>query len=140
MRKGYPSGYSVKTFYKDQKKLLGGKAIQNHKLCADIVGDFFHILNRTIIRDNYEFKIPSRGGYLRISKNKKGIFHWLWDKTGDYCHLTRKPFWSFEPVVGWRKPVEIGHRGLMKWIIECKLDPFKPKYSVVRKFKRIKIH
>jgi hypothetical protein len=138
MRKGTPAGYSVRTFYKDQKKILGGKAIQNYELCTGILDDFFYGLNKTIIRDNYEFKIASRGGFLRIHVNWKGIFHWYWDKSGDYCQLPKKRYWTFTPVVGWRKPVEIGERGLKKWIVECKNDPFKPKYSVVKRFKRIK--
>lgn len=139
MRKGYPKGYSVHTFHVDQKKLLGGKAIQDFKVSRGIVEDFFYKLNKTIIRDKYEFKIPSLGGFLRISISKRGKIFWYWDKSNDYCRLTRKRYWNFDPVVGWQKPVEIGERGLKKWIIECKNDPYKPKYSVVRKFSRKKI-
>lgn len=139
MKKGYPAGYSVRTFHGDQKRILGNKAIQDYKVCVGLVEDFFYGVNKTIIRDHYEFKIPSLGGYLRISISKRGLIFWFWDKSNDYCRLTRKRYWSFEPVVGWKKPVEIGHRGLKKWIMECKVDPYKPKYSVIKKFRRKKI-
>lgn len=134
MRQGSSAGYSLQTFFKDQKKILGNKACTDYKVMTGFLKDFFYELNKRIIRDGYEWKIGSRGGYLRIAKSKRGKFYWKWDRKSNYAQLPKKALWDFSPVRGWQKPVEIGERGLNKWIVECKLDPYKKRYDVINKF------
>jgi len=129
MRKGSKAGYSLQTFHKDQLALLGNRACKDPKTTSGFLKDFFHDLNKTIIRDHYEWKIGSRGGYLRIAISRRGRIYWFWDKRTDYAQLPKKRLWDFKPVVGWQKPVEIGHRGLMKYIVECDKDNYKSRYK-----------
>jgi hypothetical protein len=139
LRKGSKAGYTVRTFFKDQKKILGKRAIKEYGTCIGLLEDFFYDLNKTIIRDQYQWKIGSMLGFLGISKNKYGKIFWYWDLRNDMATLTKKRLWEFDPVVGWQKPVEIGQRGLMKWIVDCDKDPYKPRYLVTaRRHKHIK--
>lgn len=134
MKKGSVAGYSSRTFFKDQLKLLGNRACKDPKVCAGFLFDFWWDVNKEIIRNGYEYKIGSRGGYLRIGLSKKGEFFWYWDTRNDYTQLPHKTLWKFEPVRGWQKPVEIGERGLKKWIFECSRNPKLSKYSIPEKY------
>jgi hypothetical protein len=130
VRKGSKAGYAVQTFHKDQQRILGNKACNDYKVTTGFLFDFYYDLNKTIIRDQYEYKIGSRGGYLRISVSKRGKVFWLWDRNTEYCKLSRKRLWDFKPTVGWQNPVEIGQRGLKKWLWDSNNDPKKEKYIV----------
>lgn len=135
MRVGSTAGYSVRTFFKDQLNILGTRACKDYKTCIGFTEDFYSDLNEEIIKKGYEYKIGSRGGYLRIAKNKRGEFFWYWDTRNQYTQLPHKKLWSFTPVRGWQKPVRIGERGLKKWIFECSRNPKLSKYEVSEKYR-----
>ncbi len=92
---------------------------------------FMWKLNREIIVEKYEWKIPSSGGYLRISKDSRGRFFWYWDRINDYCRIVKKRLWSFRPVRGWVDKL-IGQRGLVLHYFACKNDTKKENYDVAR--------
>lgn len=92
---------------------------------------FMRKLSRTIIVDKYEWKIPYGGGYLRIAKDKNGMFFWYWDKANDYTRIPKKLFWSFRAVKDWKEK-QIGDRGLKIHYFKCKNDRLVEDYSVPR--------
>lgn len=122
--------YTHQSAYKDYCKRVEDKdSILSYKQYDKAIRLFMWKLNREIIVEKYEWKIPSFGGYLRISKNNKGIFFWYWDKINDYCRISKKRLWSFRPVRGWVDKL-IGFRGLILHYYACKDDNKKENYNV----------
>lgn len=87
-------------------------------------------LNIKIIKEKYEWKLPNAGGYIRISRDRKGIFFWYWDRSNTYCRLKKKRLWSFKPVSGWFQDYMIGDKGLRRYYTECKQNPKVENYDV----------
>lgn len=95
-----------------------------------VISDFLYEINRAIIIDKYEWKIPFFGGYLRISKKpvhdenknfKRWWYYWKWDKTRNSMHWPKVNTWSFKAVEGRCKrrradQEDIGETGLWKHI------------------------
>lgn len=88
------------------------------KVFDSVISEFFRKLNREIIVDKYEWKVPYGGGYIRIAKNRWGMFFWKWDRENPYTRLKRKRLWMFKPVVDWKNKL-IGSRGLVLHYFAC---------------------
>lgn len=112
-----------------------------------IIRDFLYEINRAIIVDKYEWKVPFFGGHIRISKkevkDKEGNFvrwwyHWKWDKRRNIMHWPKSSMWTFVPVEGRcaRRGVadkDIGEYGLIEHIREMGSN-----YDVMLKARPIK--
>jgi len=124
--------FTHQTAYKDYKETVGKDAL-DYRTYDRVIRAFFYKLNRAIIVDTYEWKVPHSGGYIRIAKaeygERKGIFYWKWDTNNPYTRIKKKSLWSFKPVEGWidRK---IGARGLIHHYFKLKNDPAVLDYNV----------
>lgn len=116
------------TAYKEYKKKAGDNALTYRQYDA-VICKFFYQLNREIIVDKYEWKVPFSGGYIRIGKNKAGIFYWKWDRDNPYTRIKKKKMWSFKPVEDW-KTSKIGARGLVNHFLELRDNPQVANYDV----------
>ena len=106
-----------------------------------------------------EWKMPNGLGFLRVAKSKcrtdkKAVpwiarqenemsfseltggvcFYMKWDIKNPSTRFRRKNFWKFEASRG-NSENRTGKRGLNKYVVECALDPFRPKYDVFNKYR-----
>lgn len=118
------------------------------EIFSKVLEKHFYKLNRKIIVDRYEWKIPFSGGYLRIGvkmvKNKltgkkdRQWFYWKWDKRRNTHLWPKASSWMFVPVRGQvknRHPEleNIGEKGLEHHLAMISKDPKKPAYLVFEK-------
>lgn len=146
--------YTISDFYKDYKKT--GVVPLTKAQYTTICKSFLEEVSLAIIREKYEFRIPSRLGFLRVVKRKaknkavdfvntkkygKTIRHhnfhtdqyyftFKWMKGGSYCYFTNKSYYSFS-VVDDKRRRKIGRRGLAQWIQTCATDPTKKDYDTI---------
>jgi hypothetical protein len=119
---------------------------KKQQLYKDVSKDILKIISRMVIEDNLVFKIPERGGYLLITKDKPKIkevinfeqtkklnkkviynnlhtrgyiFTYYWHKMNRYIAFTNQNYYVFDPVRDEYKR-EIGKRGLAEHINYCK--------------------
>lgn len=126
------------------------------KQYVSVCKSFLEKVSLAVIRDKYEFKIPSRLGYLRIIKRKaktkavdfhntrkygktirhanlhtnRYYFAFQWFKSNPYCYFTNKSYYHFSVVDDKRRRL-IGRRGLAEWIKQCATDPTKKDYDAI---------
>lgn len=134
------SRYTHRSAFKDYVKELEDKGSALTDRQHDL---FFRALMKRIARkiivDQYEWKLPFRLGYIRISKTKGGLFFWFWDRNNPYTSIPKKLLWSFRPTEDWVEK-QIGRRGLIVHYFKCLNDPKIPKYDVPIIDHRLKIH
>ncbi len=124
--------YTHQSAYKDYVKMVEDKdSILSYKDFDRAIRSFMYKLNREIIVEKYEWKLPFGGGYIRIAKDKRGMFFWYWDRANDYCRIPKKRLWSFRAVRGWQDKL-IGSRGLVLHYFACLNNPKVENYSVPR--------
>jgi len=120
------------SMYKDYTKMVEDKdSILSYKDFDKAIKAFMYKLNREIIVEKYEWKMPNGAGYLRIAKDKNGFFFWYWDRANDYCRIPKKHLWSFRAVRGWVDKL-IGRTGLILHYYKCKEDKKLEDYDVPR--------
>lgn len=138
-------------FYYQMSYLEYKKEVENPvswDIYCKVLTDFLYEINKAIIVDKYEWKVPYFGGFLRISKKPIEIaengevtrwwYYWLWDKSRNIMHWPKSTTWSFKAVEGKRKrrregSIDIGEYGLWKHI-----EAMRGNYTVMLK-KRLKI-
>lgn len=137
MRRKREKVVTAQSLYKDYEELV--KTPLSYKEADVALKLLMRKLSNEIIVNKYEWKIPKSGGFLRISKTKKGHFFWYWDKANDYCRIKKKSLWSFSPCRGWLHK-ETGKRGLIRHYFECKNDKKREDYDVpiIKHLHRIK--
>lgn len=147
--------YTITDFYEDYAK--DAIVPLSRKQYVSICKMFLEQVSLAIVREKYEFKMPSRLGYLRVVKCRppkvKAIdfkktkqygktirhinmhtdryhFRFKWIKSSPYCYFTNKSYYSFS-VVDDKARRLIGRRGLADWIQQCATDPTKRDYDTI---------
>lgn len=130
--------YNFQSAYKDYKDQVQDPV--SWPVFSEVLKKYMHNLNRAIIVDQYEWKLPFHIGYIRISKRKKkpksrynGWIYWAWDRYANAHHLPKPSLWNFKPVEGKYGGNLIGEYGLAAHITACKNNPRKENYDVIRK-------
>lgn len=112
-----------------------------------VITEFLYEINRAIIVEKYEWKVPFFGGFLRIYKkpvkDKEGNFvrwwyYWKWDRSSNIMHWPKASVWSFKAVEGRCKrripgKEDIGEVGLWKH-----KEALKGNYDVMLKMRPAK--
>lgn len=128
--------YTHRSAYKEYREIAGKSALSFEEW-VKIIPDIFWHINRAIIVDLYEWRLPFGGGFIRIAKTKNGYFTFYWDRSGDSCRLKKKRMWTFRECRGWRDKL-IGERGLIHHYYALKNDPYKSNYDVPKVSRRPK--
>lgn len=121
--------YTHQSSYRDYAKRV--KYPLSYKEFDTFIRLLMFKINREIIVNKYEWKLPHFGGFIRISRRKETkFFFWYWDKANDYCKIKKKLLWSFRPVRGQFKDNLIGKKGLIHHYFALKNDKTQIDYDV----------
>lgn len=145
--------YTISDFYKTFEPVHP----ISKKMFTAICKAFLEEVSLAVIRERYEFRMPSRLGFLRVVKREapkhraidfqktkqlgKTVKHlnlhsdqyyfiFKWFKRSPYCYFTNKSYYSFS-VVDDKQKRKIGRRGLAEWIQQCSKDPTKRDYDAL---------
>lgn len=136
--------YNYQTAFFDYRRDVDSP--ESFPVYASVLRDFFYGLNRSVIVDKYEWKIPFFGGYLRISKKPyktkdgedKWWYYWAWDKTRNIMHWPKANVWTFQPVEGRCRRRNVGEKDIGAYGLWGHINEMGSNYDVMIKKRRIK--